>query len=114
MFTLEFYKRGLPHAHILLFLSAYDKIHSTSQINSVIFAENPNSIIDPQCYDAVTNYMLHGPCGALDPSAPCIVKKNAPRIFQSNLTLKHLLTRMDVQGTNNQIMVGTFRRKGFN
>ncbi|CAN1314300.1 hypothetical protein LINPERPRIM_LOCUS29271, partial [Linum perenne] len=98
----------------IAFLFADNKIHCTSKINSVIFAEISNSITDPQCYDAVTNYMLHGPCGALDPSAPCIVKKNAPRIFQSNLTLKHLLTRMGFQGTNDQIMVGTFRRKGFN
>ncbi|CAN1151782.1 ATP-dependent DNA helicase PIF1 [Linum perenne] len=87
----EFQKRGLPHAHILLFLSAEDKIHSTSQIDSAISAEIPDSITDPQCYAAVANYMFHGPCGALGPNAPCTVKnkctKHFPKQFNSETSI---------------------------
>ncbi|CAN1162339.1 hypothetical protein LINPERHAP2_LOCUS24448, partial [Linum perenne] len=70
--AIKFQKRGLSHAHLLSFLSAEDKIHSTSQIDSVISAEILDSITDPQCYVAVTN-MFHGPCEALGPSAPCTI-----------------------------------------
>ncbi|CAN1823223.1 hypothetical protein LINPERHAP1_LOCUS30289 [Linum perenne] len=89
--AIEFQKRGLPHAHILIFLSAEDKIHSTSQIDSIISAEIPDSITDPQCYAAVTNYMFHGPCGALGPSAPCTVNKictkHFPKKFNSETSI---------------------------
>ncbi|CAN1188394.1 hypothetical protein LINPERPRIM_LOCUS35369 [Linum perenne] len=89
--AIEFQKRGLPHAHILIFFSADDKIHSTSQIDSIISAEIPDSITDPQCYAAVTNYMFHGPCGALGPSAPCTVNKictkHFPKKFNSETSI---------------------------
>ncbi|CAN1127850.1 hypothetical protein LINPERPRIM_LOCUS29867, partial [Linum perenne] len=66
-----FQKRGLPHAHILVFLSAEDKIHSPSQIDSIISADIPNSITDPECYATVSKFMFHGPCGSLKLDAPC-------------------------------------------
>ncbi|CAN1799656.1 ATP-dependent DNA helicase PIF1 [Linum perenne] len=79
--TTEFQKRGLPHAHMLVFLSAEDKIHCASQIDSVISAEIPDSSTDPECYDAVSRFMFHGPCGPLFPQAPCTFDRKCTKHF---------------------------------
>ncbi|KAF7810574.1 ATP-dependent DNA helicase PIF1 [Senna tora] len=47
IYTIEFHKHGLPHAHILLWLSAEDKFTTASQIDLVIFAEIPNRDAHP-------------------------------------------------------------------
>ncbi|CAN1799649.1 ATP-dependent DNA helicase PIF1 [Linum perenne] len=79
--TFTFQKRGLPHAHMLVFLSAEDKIHCASQIDSVISAEIPDSSTDPECYDAVSRFMFHGPCGPLFPQAPCTFDRKCTKHF---------------------------------
>ncbi|CAN1186335.1 ATP-dependent DNA helicase PIF1 [Linum perenne] len=89
--AIEFQKRGLPHAHMLAFLSAEDKIYSPSHIDSVISAEIPDVIADPQCYDVVSRLMLHGPCGHLFPNSPCMVTKKCtkhyPKKFNPETTI---------------------------
>eukprot|EP00794_Sanderia_malayensis_P002727 gene2727-biopygen2251 len=42
VYVVEFQKRGLPHAHMLLFLSEEDKPGTTEQIDNLISAEIPN------------------------------------------------------------------------
>ena len=39
--TIEFQKRGLPHAHILLVMAEGDRLTTAEQIDSVICAELP-------------------------------------------------------------------------
>ncbi|CAN1769845.1 hypothetical protein LINPERHAP1_LOCUS11421 [Linum perenne] len=89
--AIEFQKHGLPHAHMLAFLSAEDKIYSPSHIDSVISAEIPDVIADPQCYDVVSRLMLHGPCGHLFPNSPCMVTekctKHYPKKFNPETTI---------------------------
>ncbi|CAN1799646.1 ATP-dependent DNA helicase PIF1 [Linum perenne] len=68
-------------AHMLVFLSAEDKIHCASQIDSVISAEIPDSSTDPECYDAVSRFMFHGPCGPLFPQAPCTFDRKCTKHF---------------------------------
>ncbi|CAN1837197.1 ATP-dependent DNA helicase PIF1 [Linum perenne] len=89
--AIEFQKRGLPHAHMLAFLSAKDKIYSPSQIDSVISAEIPDVIVDPQCYDVVSRLMLHGPCGHLFPNSPCMAAekctKHYPKKYNPETTI---------------------------
>lgn len=41
MHVVEFQKRGLPHAHILLIVEKKDKISSADQIDAVVSAELP-------------------------------------------------------------------------
>ncbi|CAN1247127.1 ATP-dependent DNA helicase PIF1, partial [Linum grandiflorum] len=79
--AIEFQKRGLPHAHILVFLSAEDKIYSTSHIDSIICAEIPDSVADEKCYTAVSTFMFHGPCGAQGPKASCMVDGKCTKHF---------------------------------
>ena len=42
MYTIEFQKRGLPHAHILLWLDGENRLHNGSNIDKIISAELPN------------------------------------------------------------------------
>ena len=62
VYVIEFQKRGLPHAHLLLILRAEDKVHTVEDIDRVISAEIPDSDTDPELYRIVTQNMLHGPC----------------------------------------------------
>ncbi|XP_014772301.1 uncharacterized protein LOC106870662 [Octopus bimaculoides] len=60
MYTIEWQKMGLPHAHILLWLST--KIKSTD-IDKIISAELPDPALDKVLYDIVKANMVHGPYG---------------------------------------------------
>ena len=82
MYTVEWQKRGLPHAHILLWLK--DNINP-NQIDSVISAEIPNKDLDPELYEIVTTQMIHGPCGVLNPSSPCMQEKRCTKRFPRDL-----------------------------
>uniref|UniRef100_A0A453C8N7 Helitron helicase-like domain-containing protein n=2 Tax=Aegilops tauschii subsp. strangulata TaxID=200361 RepID=A0A453C8N7_AEGTS len=81
VYTIEFQKRGLPHAHILVFLHPDDKDPSPSQIDKIISAEIPDKNSDPDGYEAVQNYMIHGPCGQAHPKSPCMVDKSCAKHF---------------------------------
>jgi hypothetical protein len=50
MYSIEWQKRGLPHAHILIWLK--DKIRP-DQIDSVISAELPNKDDDPDLFEII-------------------------------------------------------------
>ncbi|XP_066428603.1 uncharacterized protein [Eleutherodactylus coqui] len=69
MYSIEWQKRGLPHAHILIWL--IDKI-TPDKIDEVISAEIPDFNIDPGLFEVVTKNMLHGPCGAINNYSPCM------------------------------------------
>lgn len=69
MYSIEWQKRGLPHVHILLWLK--EKLRP-SQIDDIISAEIPDANIDKKLHDTVVKSMIHGPCGALNLSSPCM------------------------------------------
>ncbi|KAI9091201.1 hypothetical protein K1719_028265 [Acacia pycnantha] len=71
VYTIEFQKRGLPHAHILIWLAERDKIKEPEDVDKIISAEIPNPDSDPQMYELVQKYMMHSPCGPLNPKAQC-------------------------------------------
>ncbi|XP_059311353.1 uncharacterized protein LOC132062896 [Lycium ferocissimum] len=90
LYTIEFQKRGLPHAHILLFLHPTLKSPSIDHIDTIIAAEIPDMEVDPDGYNAVKNYMMHGPCGELNPQCPCMKQgkctKHFPKKFNNQTT----------------------------
>ncbi|XP_057747773.1 uncharacterized protein LOC130966969 [Arachis stenosperma] len=72
MYTIEFQKRGLPHAHMLLWLNEESNLQSVEIVDEFICAELPNPLKFPALYNVVTKYMIHGPYGRLRPSSPCM------------------------------------------
>ncbi|XP_057745614.1 uncharacterized protein LOC130963528 [Arachis stenosperma] len=88
VYTIEFQKRGLPHAHILVFLHPDDKIQLASQVDEIISAEIPDKENDPVAYSAVDRFMVHGPCGILNQNSPCMINgkcsKHYPKKFHDS------------------------------
>lgn len=82
MYSIEWQKRGLPHAHILIWL--VEKIQ-TDQIDDIICAEIPDHEADPDLHDVITN-MIHGPCGAINPQSPCMVDGKCSKRYPRKLT----------------------------
>jgi hypothetical protein len=85
VYTTEFQKRGLPHMHLLIFLHPDDKILDANQVDDIVSAQIPDQNVDPDLYETVTTCMLHGPCGAAKPGAPCMkdgkCSKHFPKEF---------------------------------
>lgn len=69
--VVEFQKRGLPHAHILIILANVDKPLTPEDIDQITCAEMPDPVTEPSLYQTVTGSMIHRPCGRFDPSQPC-------------------------------------------
>jgi hypothetical protein len=71
VYTIEFQKRGLPHVHLILWLKK-DKPLEADQIDALISAQLPDPGTDITGFEAVSTFMIHGPCGPLQPSSPCM------------------------------------------
>lgn len=57
----------------------------------MICAEIPNKDDDPVGYDAVSKYMIHGPCGPCNRNSPCMkdgkCTKFYPKDFRTETTI---------------------------
>jgi hypothetical protein len=80
-YTVEWQKRGLPHAYILLYLYLDEKHPTPIEIDKIISAQIPNKLTDRGDYEAVKQYMIHGPCGAANPRSPCMVDNKCTKHF---------------------------------
>nr|XP_026491794.1 uncharacterized protein LOC113397591 [Vanessa tameamea] len=84
VYSVDWQKSGLPHAHVLLWLA--NKVQPDS-IDAIISAEIPDRQQDPILYNIVIKNMIHGPCGFHNPASPCIkgniCSKKYPRNFIS-------------------------------
>jgi hypothetical protein len=72
IYVVEFQKRALPHAHILIFFTEDCKPHTVKDVDRMISAELPNSETNKLAHETVTRCTMHGPCGAAFPNAPCM------------------------------------------
>nr|XP_016476652.1 PREDICTED: uncharacterized protein LOC107798197 [Nicotiana tabacum] len=66
MYTVEFQKRGLPHAHFLIILTNEYKLLTPAAYNNIISAEIPDENAEPDLHSLVLKHMMHGPCGKFD------------------------------------------------
>ena len=77
--------------HLLIFLHGPDKIKTCAQVNKAVCAEFPNAVEDPALYETIKHCMVHGPCGARNPSAPCMENgkctKGYPKDFADETTM---------------------------
>ncbi|WVZ94970.1 hypothetical protein U9M48_040790, partial [Paspalum notatum var. saurae] len=89
--TVEFQKRGLPHAHIILWVAQDTSQPSPAFIDKFISAEIPDPDEDPLGYALVAEHMIHGPCGPGYETCPCMkngkCSKKFPKAFQEETIL---------------------------
>nr|GFC49262.1 DNA helicase [Tanacetum cinerariifolium] len=87
LYTIEFQKIGLPHCHTLLWVENKDKIQDAKDADRYILAELPDPKTDPKGYRVVSEMMVHGLCGPVDPSASCmkenLYSKKFPKKFNN-------------------------------
>ncbi|KAI9087212.1 hypothetical protein K1719_030847 [Acacia pycnantha] len=91
VYTVEFQKRRLPHAHIILWLSESNKIRSSFEVDQLISAEIPDKLEDPELYELVGSYMVHGPCGRSSRSAPCMKDCKCSKYFPKRFCARTML-----------------------
>ena len=89
VYTIEFQKRGLPHAHILVILADEGKARDPTDYDRIVCGELPSPELQPILYGIVRRCMIHGPCGLINKNAPCMrngsCSKHFPKQF-SNVT----------------------------
>ena len=88
--VIEFQKRGLPHARILVILDEHTKPRNSDDFNQISCAEIPDKELYSSLYETVTKSMIHGPFGIFNPKSPCMVdgkcSKQFPKAFIENTT----------------------------
>jgi hypothetical protein len=72
IYCVEWQKRGLPHAHILVWLEPEDKLSTPEDYDEVVCAEIPDKDGFPELHALVVEHMIHGPCVGHQPKSPCL------------------------------------------
>ena len=92
LWVIEFQKRGLPHAHILLILADGKRPKTPQEVDKMTSAELPPSPYEAgiteeekmrrkPLWDIVVTNMIHGPCGTEDPNAACMKSGKCEKKF---------------------------------
>lgn len=85
----------MPHAHILLFLHNVDKYHDPQELDNIISAEITDQQTNPKLYEIVSNFMMHGPCGHVRPTSPCMKSGRCSKFYPKSFVN---LTTIDQDG----------------
>ena len=84
VYTIEFQKRGLAHAHILVILADDCKPRDPSDYDMIVCAELPDPHLNPRLHQIVKRCMLHGPCGTAKKAALVCAMVHVPNNFPKN------------------------------
>ncbi|XP_027108916.2 uncharacterized protein [Coffea arabica] len=104
VYVIEFQKRGLPHAHMLIILKPEYKPLNPEAYDMIVSAEIPDPAKQPHLHFLVMKHMLHGPCGSLKKDNVCmkdgVCKNHYPKSFTDYTTYTedgypHYRRRMD-------------------
>ena len=86
IYSVEFQKRGLPHAHILLCLAAEDRQYAAEHFDEFVSAELPCPTTQPGLYKKVMEHMVHKPCHLMQEcvckNANNVCRKQYPKPYQ--------------------------------
>jgi hypothetical protein len=88
IYVIEFQKRGLPHAHILIFFAEDYKPHMVEDVNHMISVEFPNLETNKLAHKTVIKCMMHGPCGVAFPNAPCMEDDKCKKIISTQVPIQ--------------------------
>ncbi|XP_029154523.1 uncharacterized protein [Arachis hypogaea] len=89
--TVEFQKRGLPHAHILLFMNNEFKLQTPDDIDKHITAEILDENKRPNLHGAIQNYMVHGACGPYNKNSPCMKNRSCSKFYPKKFKQRTLI-----------------------
>ena len=89
MCVVEFQKRGLTHAHILLIFNGIHRQKLHVDLNSFVSAEIPrvDSLTatgqeqQEKLQQLVKAHMIHGPCGTFKMKSPCMTNNECSKHF---------------------------------
>ncbi|OBZ81898.1 hypothetical protein A0J61_10052 [Choanephora cucurbitarum] len=70
--VIEFRKRELPHAHVLIIVRLENNLRNEDNYDKVVSAEIPDPNRFLLAHATVSKNMMHGTCGSLDPRAVCM------------------------------------------
>ena len=95
-----------------MWLHPEDKCRTASDIDRIISAEIPDPKTDVVGYNAVTEFMMHGPCGVVNTTAPCMSKgkcsKFFPKSFEAQKRIRDdcfpVYKRRDMNGEGRKVM----------
>ncbi len=95
IWVIEFQKRSLPHAHILLILKEASKLRTAKDYDSMVLVEIPDLIRHPEAYEMITSCTVHGPCGLDFLNAQCMEQGKCKKRYLCSFSEE---TRYDVDG----------------
>ncbi|XP_060519932.1 uncharacterized protein LOC132698088 [Cylas formicarius] len=87
-YSIEFQKRGLPHAHILIGFEPTDRIDDAEKMDRI-----PDREVEPDLYGVMRDYYVHRVCGQDNPADPCtnlgghVCAKGYPKAFRRDTGL---------------------------
>lgn len=87
---VEWQKRNLPHAHVLLVLHPDAKPQEPKDYDKLSCAEIPSKESNRELHELVITHMVHGPCGVLNTNCVCMkdgkCQKRFPKPFNNETT----------------------------
>ncbi|POM73385.1 Helitron helicase-like protein [Phytophthora palmivora] len=99
--VVEYQKRGLPHAHILLIMRPEDKPVTAEDVDRLTSAELPDKETHPELYETVISNMLHGSCGQQSPNCPCMKNGKCSKKFPKQFAEETIMVE-DKYPTNSE------------
>ena len=70
--VIEFQKRGLPHAHIVLVATPETRPRAPEAYYRCVWPEIPDPVTRPALHSIITTRNMHGPCGPSFPNQACM------------------------------------------
>ena len=104
-YTIEWQKRELTHAHIVLIMLADDKPHTPEKVDALVSAEIPDATTQPRLFNTITTQMIHGPCGHMNPNCVCMEGEGASKHCTKNF-LKDFLNVTKLQKNGHALYRG--------